>query len=317
MIGHKYTLTDLQNEADIWGFVSGQTSQILGFLYKEEKTPGVIITCKEGAAKLEKLWKSEVENAIKIYGSRIQNRSVTQKAFFNHLIKSANMLSQGKLIASNAENILRQEMMINAIQDSSNNKLSELGVAANYTATKALLQQRSAYAAAGAIAAKTLPLFKNVIEALSYGLFIFIVVLALMPNGYKVLITYFGILVWTQLWAPLYALLNLIMSLYASKEGLRYGLDKGLTLLNSSAIVNVNADMTTLAAWLSVSIPFISYGILKQGAGAFVGLAQHLGSAMQSAASGAASEAVSGNISLYHLQKIINIIWPNLFGIMK
>jgi conjugal transfer mating pair stabilization protein TraG len=56
--------------------------------------------------------------------------------------------------------------------------------------------------------------------------------------------------------------------------------------------------MVTLAAWLSVSIPFISYGILKQGAAAFVGLAQHLGSAMQSAASGAAAETVSGNISL-------------------
>ncbi len=298
MIGHKYTLTELQNEADIWTFVSGHASTILGFLYKEGKTPGTVVTCKEGAEKLKQLWKGEVANATKIYGSRVQNRSLTQKAFFTDLIKSANMLSQGKLIANNAENILRQEMMINAIQDSSNNKLSELGVAANYTATKALLQQRSAYAAAGAIAAKTLPLFKNVIEALSYGLFIFIVVLALMPNGYKVLITYFGILVWTQLWAPLYALLNLIMSLYGSKEGLRYGLDKGLTLLNSSAVINVCADMTTLAAWLSVSIPFISYGILKQGAAAFVGLAQHLGSAMQSAASGAAAETVSGNISL-------------------
>jgi conjugal transfer mating pair stabilization protein TraG len=77
-----------------------------------------------------------------------------------------------------------------------------------------------------------------------------------------------------------------------------HGLQDGLTLLNSSAIVNANVDMVTLAAWLSVSIPFISYGILKQGAAAFVGLAQHLGSAMQSAASSAASEAVSGNISL-------------------
>jgi hypothetical protein len=62
--------------------------------------------------------------------------------------------------------------------------------------------------------------------------------------------------------------------------------------------MNANADTVSLAAWLSVSIPFISYGILKQGAGAFVGLAQHLGSAMQSAASGAAAETVSGNISL-------------------
>ncbi|MBA3814738.1 MAG: hypothetical protein H0X26_09730, partial [Alphaproteobacteria bacterium] len=38
--------------------------------------------------------------------------------------------------------------------------------------------------------------------------------------------------------------------------------------------------------------------ILKQGAAAFVGLAQHLGSAMTSAASGAAAETVSGNISM-------------------
>jgi conjugal transfer pilus assembly protein TraE len=52
------------------------------------------------------------------------------------------------------------------------------------------------------------------------------------------------------------------------------------------------------AGLLSVSIPFISYGILRQGAAAFVGLAHHLGSAMQSAASGAAAETVSGNLSL-------------------
>ncbi|KAB2833481.1 MAG: hypothetical protein F9K49_06530, partial [Caedimonadaceae bacterium] len=197
--------------------------------------------------------------------------------------------------------ILRQEMMINAIEEGANNKLSELGAASNYAATKALLQQRSAYAAAGEIAARTLPLFKNVIEALSYALFIFIVVLALLPNGYRILLTYCGILVWTQLWAPLYAVLNLIMTLYGKSESVAHGLKDGLTLLNSSAIINANTDMVTLAAWLSVSIPFISYGILKQGAGAFVGLAQHLGSAMQSAASGAAAETVSGNISMSNI----------------
>ncbi|MBA3814836.1 MAG: conjugal transfer protein TraG N-terminal domain-containing protein, partial [Alphaproteobacteria bacterium] len=189
-------------------------------------------------------------------------------------------------------------MMINAIEESSNNKLSELGSASNYAATKALLQQRSAYAAAGEIAARTLPLFKNVIEALSYALFIFIVILALLPNGYRSVLTYCGILAWTQLWAPLYAVLNLIMTLYGKHESVGHGLGEGLTLLNSSAIINANADMVTLAAWLSVSIPFISYGILKQGAAAFVGLAQHLGSAMTSAASGAAAETVSGNISM-------------------
>ena len=298
MIGQQYTLDDLQHTPDIWNLVTSKASPILGFLYKEGNNPGTVVACKEGAAKLSKLWAAQITKATAIYGSRVNNRTLNASAFNTSLISSVNLLSSSINFASSATDLLKQEMMINAIEEASNNKLSELGSASNYTATKALLQQRSAYAAAGEIAARTLPLFKNVIEALSYALFIFIVILALLPNGYRTLLTYCGILAWTQLWAPLYAVLNLVMTLYGTHETASHGLQNGLTLINSSAIINANADMVTLAAWLSVSIPFISYGILKQGAAAFVGLAQHLGSAMQSAASGAAAETVSGNISL-------------------
>lgn len=298
MIGHKYTLNDLQNTPNIWELVTTNASPVLGFLYKQGNAPGAIVTCRDGARRLNDLWTAEIKRATALYGSRVQNRALNEAAFNTDLLGSARLLSSAAHWADSAQNILRQEMMINAVDEGSNNKLSELGSASNYAATKALLQQRSAYAAAGEIAARTLPLFKNVIEALSYSLFIFIVVLALLPNGHRTLLTYCGILVWTQLWAPLYAVLNLIMTLYGRSETLGHGITSGLTLLNSNAIVNANADMVTLAAWLSVSIPFISYGILKQGAAAFVGLAQHLGSAMQSAASGAAAETVSGNISL-------------------
>ncbi|OJW47881.1 MAG: hypothetical protein BGO67_03050 [Alphaproteobacteria bacterium 41-28] len=298
MIGHKYTLQDLQNTPDIWGLVRNNASPVLGFLYKETSHPGTVISCKVGAKKLEDLWTDEINKATSVYGGWVQNKSLTKTAFFTHLQNGYQLMTD---VTKDAANILRQEMMINAIEEASNNKLSELGSASNYAATKALLQQRSAYAIAGEIAARTLPLFKNVIEALSYALFIFIVVLALLPNGYRILLTYCGILVWTQLWAPLYAVLNLVMTLYGKAETGNLAANTGLNLLNSSAIINANADMVTLAAWLSVSIPFISYGILKQGAGAFVGLAQHLGSAMQSAASGAAAEAVAGNVSLGNL----------------
>ncbi len=298
MIGHKYTLKDLQNTPDIWTLVTQNASPVLGFLYKQGQEGGNVITCKAGATLLNNLWTAEITKATAIYGSRVGNQTLTKAAFFTH-IQNGFQLMAG--ISESAEKLLKQEMMINALEEASNNKLSELGAASNYSATKALMQQRSTYAIAGEIAARTLPLFKNVIEALSYALFIFIVVLALLPNGYKILLTYCGILVWTQLWAPLYAVLNLIMTLYGKSETIGLGTQNGLTLLNSSAIVNVNADMTTLAAWLSVSIPFISYGILKQGAAAFVGLAHHLSSGMQSAASGAAAEAVSGNISMGNL----------------
>lgn len=295
MIGHKYTLKDLQNTPDIWALVSANASPVLGFLYKQGSEGGTVITCKAGATHLNNLWTAEITKATATYGSRVNNQTLTKAAFFTH-IQNGFQLMAG--ISESADKLLRQEMMINSIEESSNNKLSELGSPSNYAATKALMQQRSAYAIAGDIASRTLPLFKNVIEALSYALFIFIVVLALLPNGYRILLTYTGILVWTQLWAPLYAVLNLIMTLYGQAETKAQAAANGLTILNSSAIINANADMMTLAAWFSVSIPFISYGILKQGAGAFVGLAHHLGSAMQQAASGAASEVVSGNISL-------------------
>jgi conjugal transfer mating pair stabilization protein TraG len=298
MIGHKYTLGDLQNTPDIWGLVTQNASPVLGFLYKNGNDPGSVITCREGATILSKLWTNQITKATAVYGTWVNNRTLTAAAFNSELLSGAKLLSGSLALANSATDLLRQEMMINAIEEASNNKLSELGSASNYAATKALLQQRSAYAAAGEIAARTLPLFKNVIEALSYALFIFIVILALLPNGYRTVLTYCGILAWTQLWAPLYAVLNLIMTLYGKHESMSHGLQNGLTLLNSSAVINANADMVTLAAWLSVSIPFISYGILKQGAAAFVGLAQHLGSAMQSAASSAAAETVSGNISM-------------------
>ena len=298
MIGQKYTLQDLHNSPNIWELVMRNASPVLGFLYKEGGAPGAILSCREGANRLNALWVEEVRRATALYGTRVHLRDLNEATFNTELLSSARLLLGAQAWADSAQNLLRQEMMIHAIEDGSNNKLSELGSASNYGATKALLQQRSAYAIAGEIAARTLPLFKNVIEALSYALFIFIVLLALMPNGHKVLLTYAGILVWTQLWAPLYAVLNLIMTLYGRSETMSHAAQQGLTLLNSSAIINANADMITLAAWLSVSIPFISYGILRQGAAAFVGLAQHLGSAMQSAASSAAAETVSGNISL-------------------
>lgn len=298
MIGHKYTFTDLQNTPDIWDLVTSNASPVLGFLYKQGNDPGEVLTCKVGAQELNKLWAGQIAKATAVYGTRVNNRTLSLNTFNTEVMGSARLLSGSLALANSATDLLKQEMMINAIEESANNKLSELGSASNYAATKALLQQRSAYAAAGEIAARTLPLFKNVIEALSYALFIFIVILALLPNGYRTVLTYCGILAWTQLWAPLYAVLNLIMTLYGKHESMGHGLQDGLTLLNSSAIINANADMVTLAAWLSVSIPFISYGILKQGAAAFVGLAQHLGSAMTSAASGAAAETVSGNISM-------------------
>ena len=83
MIGNKYTLTELQNTPDIWDLVKSKASPILGFLYKEEKIPGSVITCREGAQRLDALWVAAIKQATAVYGSQVQSRKVTESVFNN------------------------------------------------------------------------------------------------------------------------------------------------------------------------------------------------------------------------------------------
>jgi hypothetical protein len=56
--------------------------------------------------------------------------------------------------------------------------------------------------------------------------------------------------------------------------------------------------MSALTGWLSFSVPAIAYMMVKGGASSFVHLANHLGSAAQSAIASTGHEVSSGNISL-------------------
>jgi len=105
MIGHKYTFDDLQNQKDIWTFVSANASPLLGFLYKAGNTPGTIVTCKEGAQNLKELWTAEIDRATATYGSRVQNQSLTKSVFFIHLQNGVQLMTG---ISENAARILHQ-----------------------------------------------------------------------------------------------------------------------------------------------------------------------------------------------------------------
>lgn len=299
MIGYKYTLKDLQTSPNIWKLVSDKASPLLGFLYKmpngEEST---IVTCQEGAKRLNKQWTSEVNNAATKFGRHFfpqLQEAQARNAFLEKLPQSYTLLSK---ISLQASEILQQEMMVNAIQSASQAKAYQLGAAANYGSSKAALQQRSSYEIAGEMARNALPVMKNVFEAIAYGAFVFIFPLMALPNGYQILSTYLGILVWIQLWAPLYAILNLIMVLTARYKGIAYVGAQGLTLGTSQGLANLNHDMAALTGWLSFSVPAIAYMMVKGGAGSFVHLANHLGAAAQSAISSTGHEVASGNISL-------------------
>lgn len=299
MIGYKYSLKELRNSDNIWELVSSNASPLLGFLYREADIENNrIVTCKIGADLLKTQWRAETDRAAKKFGRRFfpaLQEAQARNVFLQNLPQSYQLLSN---ISASASDILQQEMMINAVQSASQHKASQLGAATNYAVSKGTLQQRYSYEIAGEMARNALPVMKNVFEAIAYGAFVFIFPLMTLPNGYQILATYLGILIWIQMWAPLYAILNLIMTITARHQGIAYVGGEGLTLSTSHGLSNLNSDMAALTGWLSFSVPAIAYMMIKGGASSFVHLANHLGSAAQSAISSSAHEVVGGNISL-------------------
>ena len=299
LIGQKYTMKELQTTSDLWGLVSSHASPVLGFLYKEPgpKARGQIVTCRVGAQKLQELWNTQLQEAARVYGSAFfhQDARSAQQLFLTALPQGFQLLTKTSL---EAPKILQQEMMIHAIRDGSQNKLDELRGSVSYAAAKALVQQEITNRTMGEMAGEVLVISKAVIEALCYAAFIFVMLLSLLHQGYRVLSTYAGVLLWLQLWAPLYAVLNLFMTLYGQYRSSNLLGPTGLTLMTSAGLSQIQGQVASLAGWLSCSLPFLSYAIVKGGVGSFIHLAGTLMSSTQGAVSSASGEAAGGNFSL-------------------
>ena len=84
-----------------------------------------------------------------------------------------------------------------------------------------MAQQNAAWLNAGKVAEQALPVFRNVIEAITYALFPLLVLLMLLTSGRETMLAFKGyaaVLIWIQLWPPLYAVLNYMASIYAAYD---------------------------------------------------------------------------------------------------
>lgn len=304
IMGRKYTIDELRHSEDIWGLVSKNASPIRSFLWKDlsaerAQTRPQILSCKEGAEKLNQAWGAEINRASTLFGKKIfgKNGLVNpSKQLKEHLKSSYEMLTD---MSQQAEDILKQNMMIYAVVGGLEQKSVSVGNAPNFAVRRAYLQQRATYETLGAMASETLPTMKAVLEAIAYCAFMFVIPLAVLPFGWRFLTSWVQTLLWLQMWAPLYAVLNYIMTMAArskSLSALAISNEAGITIANSVGLVNVNADIAAMAGYLAMSIPFLCIALIK-GVGSFVHLASHLGNVGQGAAAQAASEMTSGNYS--------------------
>ena len=295
---NKYSAQDLLTTTNIWQFVTQNASPARAFMYNH-----TVVTCKDGVTSLAKDWQTAIGEAEERYGARLfPNQTNAKTQLLQYLPVSYDFLTN---LSEDASSLMQQNMMANALQNgvvgwSARSKAP--AALESYAFNKAQQQNRIGNRTVGDMAAYWLPLLKNVFEGILYGSFVFVFLMLLFPFGLAVLRNYAYSLLWVQLWAPLYAILNLYVNFYAQYHSLGATTlgsgAQGLTLSTVSGLAQVNADMSGLAGYLSLSVPLIASGIVTGMHRILSHVAQYVGGAVQSSASASAGEAASGNFSL-------------------
>ncbi len=210
--------------------------------------------------------------------------------------------------AASAADIIRQNAVINAINDTSKiigqkiNDPASMVLAVGQA--QAVAQTNAAWINNGKIAEQALPVVRNVVEALAYALFPLVVLLLFLTSGRETMMAlknYLGVLIWIQLWPPLYAILNYMASIYAASE-LSAAADigsgaKALSLLTASPIFSNAISSQAVVGYLTISIPFIAWAAIKRMENLGNALVGGL-SGLQATTSSTSGAAANGNVNM-------------------
>ena len=319
LLGHM-SADDLRESTDIWSLVTAAGSPSAGASPArmfEFATRGAvsgtgattldreIVTCQVGAGRLNAQWNAEIARAGTVFGRRIFPDARTGALARAELL-AALPAAHGFLIGASrtAGEIMRQQMVLNAVHDAGEQWAAEAGNAAAlraYTEARAEAQTVSAYRAIGRQAETWVPLLKIVFECLYIGAFPMAVLLMLTPAGLPIFRSYVTGLVWLQSWGPLYAVLHRISMGEAAERmqaaALMPGGDIGISLVAQAGIRAVASDVAVMSGYLSMSVPFLA-AALAYGLSKATVLATSVLAVGQDAASSAAHEGTTGNLSL-------------------
>ena len=319
LLGH-VSADDLRESTDIWSLVTAagppsagaSPARMVEFATRQPAsgtgaTPvdRQVVTCRDAAGRLGAQWNAEIARAGVVFGRRIFPDARTGALARAELL-AALPAAHGFLIGASrsAAEIMRQQMVLNAVHDAGEQWAAEAGNAAAlraYTEARAEAQTVSAYRAIGRQAETWVPLLRIVFECLYVGAFPMAVLLMLTPAGTAIFRSYVTGLVWLQSWGPLYAVLHRIaMGEAAERMGAAAAMpggDIGISLVAQAGIRAVAADVAVMSGYLSMSVPFLA-AALAYGLSKATVLATSVLAVGQDAASSAAHEGTTGNLSL-------------------
>ena len=319
LLGH-VTADDLRESTDLWSLVTAAGTPSAGASparMVEFATRGAagaggattidrrIVTCREAAGRLNAQWNAEIQRAGAVFGRRIFPGARSDALARAELLAALPAAHDFLIGASrSAAEIMRQQMVLNAVHDAGEQWAAEAGNAAAlraYTEARAQAQTVSAYRAIGRQAETWVPLLRIVFECLYVGAFPMAVLLMLTPAGGAIFRSYVTGLVWLQSWGPLYAVLHRISMGEAAERmsaaALMPGGDIGISLVAQAGIRAVASDVAVMSGYLSMSVPFLA-AALAYGLSKATVLATSVLAVGQDAASSAAHEGTTGNLSL-------------------
>ena len=323
LLGH-ISADDLRESTDVWALVTAGGSPSAGasparmFEFATRQPAGAtgatpvdreIVTCRDGAGRLNAAWTAEINRAGTLFGRRIFPDARTQALARAELLAALPAAHDFLIGASrSAAEILRQQMVLNAVHDAGEQWAAEAGNAAalqTYTEARAEAQTAAAYRAIGRQAETWVPLLRIVFECLYVGAFPLAVLLMLTPAGVTIFRSYVTGLIWLQSWGPLYAILHRISMGEAAERmqaaALMPGGNVGISLVAQAGIRAVAADVAVMSGYLSMSIPFLA-AALAYGLSKATVLATSVLAVGQDAATSAAHEGTTGNLSLANTQ---------------
>ena len=315
LLGH-VSADELRESTDLWALVTSTTrsptagaSPARMVEFAERNAGGgvdrTVATCADAAGRLNALWAAETGRASAVFGRRLFPGAATEALARAELMAALPAAHDFLIGASrSAAEIIRQQMLLNAVHEAGAQWASEAGNAAalaSYTEARAEAQTVSAYRAIGRQAETWVPMLKIVFECLYVGAFPMAVLLMLTPAGAAIFKSYVTGLVWLQSWGPLYAILHRIaMGEAAERMGavaLMPGGDVGVSLVAQAGIRAVATDVAVMSGYLSMSVPFLA-AALAFGVSRMTSLATSVLHVGQEAAGAAARESSTGNFSL-------------------
>jgi conjugal transfer mating pair stabilization protein TraG len=209
--------------------------------------------------------------------------------------------------ATMAQDIMVQNILINATADAAalhGASLDDPGILMFASMrSQAVAQTNASFVTQGRVAEESLPVLRNITEAILYAMFPVVCILAVASEGQALAMVakgYLYTMIWIELWPPMFAIVNYLQTLHAASNlsgaGMMADGASGLSMYTATGIYSTSVSDVAVAAWMVTFVPILAAGIVF-GMHRLVSIAgpQVYGAG---AAASAASAATGGNMTM-------------------